>query len=363
MEHKNLDLEFDNNLINKILDNIENRYIILFLYVIRNDLLQDLTNNDLIEKYEKILALDDIYKENIVSLWTKEFIEIAIDLGLFKNIRSVKEFEQKDKDFIVKLGEETVTIESKSILVPEDTLFRIISKKFKFLLRRDFNSALIRLKSVMCEKTSVIHSLIYQIDDHDYTLSDDIYYILDEFGNIYQTIKIELTVEQFYERFKEIKKKLEQYLEIYDPQLNNKSSIKKISKALEEKKDVIQYLKDQKVKLSEKFNWEDIDRNVQIFKDWNENLNKILKFRNEIEGIDNKLLEIKSIYSGKKKKYSYLEFIEKISFNEDNIVNKIQNSLIQLRKEIIEINNYVSQLNIKDVKLLNLDFERFLLTM
>ena len=42
LEHNNLSLEHDNNLINKIMDDINNRYIILFLYIIRNDLFQDL---------------------------------------------------------------------------------------------------------------------------------------------------------------------------------------------------------------------------------------------------------------------------------------------------------------------------------
>ncbi|MFX1239383.1 MAG: hypothetical protein ACFE8P_16905, partial [Promethearchaeota archaeon] len=140
MEHKNLDLEYDNSLINKILDNVNNRYVLLFLYVIRSDLLQDLNDATIVKNYENIIMLDDIYKENITSLWSEEFIEIAIDLGLLKNVRSVNEFEQKEKDFIIKFGEETVTIEGNTILVPEDILFRTITKKFKSILRRDFNS-------------------------------------------------------------------------------------------------------------------------------------------------------------------------------------------------------------------------------
>ena len=49
-------------------------------------------------------------------------------------------------------------------------------------------------------------------------------------------------------------------------------------------------------------------------------------------------------------------------FNEDDIVDKIQEELISLRKEIIEINNEISKLTKKDVKLLNLDYERFIIT-
>ncbi len=111
MEHKNLTLEHDKNLIDNVLDNIDMRYIILFLYVIRNDLFKDLTDENLIESYERILILDDIYKNNIVNFWDEEFSEIYIDLGLIKNIRSLREFDQKEGDFILKLGEETITIE------------------------------------------------------------------------------------------------------------------------------------------------------------------------------------------------------------------------------------------------------------
>ncbi|HEA70496.1 MAG TPA: hypothetical protein ENH98_01075, partial [archaeon] len=65
MEHNRLTLEEDIQLINNILDDIDMRYIILFLYVIRNDLLKDLSDETLIESYNKILALDEIYKSNI----------------------------------------------------------------------------------------------------------------------------------------------------------------------------------------------------------------------------------------------------------------------------------------------------------
>ena len=200
-EHKSLTRDFDENLVNKILDNIDMRYIVLFLYVIRNDLFNDLNDPDVVNAYEKVLILDDIYKGNL-SIWDEEFVEIVIDLGLFKNIRSLREIEQKDDDFILRMGEETITIEQNTILTPADTLFLTIKKKFKFLTKRNFNLAVTRLKGVSCERTSVIHPFIFEIGEHDYALSDDLYYILDQFGNIYQAIKMEITIEGFYERFK-----------------------------------------------------------------------------------------------------------------------------------------------------------------
>ena len=362
MSHENLDLEYDKNLINKTLDDVDMRYIVLFLYIVRNDLLGDLIDKNLVGSYERILILDDIYKENITSFWPDELIEISIDLGLFKNIRSLNEFQQKDDDFIIKLGEETVTIEQDTIMVPDNTLFMMITKKFKFLTRRNYNLALTRLKGVRCESSGIIHPFIFQIGENDYALSNDLYYILDQFGNIYQAIKMEVTIEGFYKRFNEISDKITEYINIFDPILISKNCVKKTNKAIEENKDVIKFLKDEKVKLSDKLDWTDIDKSAQIFKDWHSKLLELLKFRFQMEEIDDNLLDIKKHYSGKKKQNSYLEFIEKVSFNEDDIVNKIQDALLDLRNKLVEINHEVSKLTKKDVKLLNLDFERFLLT-
>ncbi|MFX1417398.1 MAG: hypothetical protein ACFE9N_00615 [Promethearchaeota archaeon] len=361
MEHNNLTLEYDKNLIDKILDNVDMRYIILFLYIIRNDLFKDLSDIGLIESYERVLYLDDIYKNNILNFWKEEFIEIYIDLGLFKNIRSLRDFEQKDGDYIIKLGEETVTIENDTISIPDDTLYLIISKKFKFLNRRNFNLALTRLKGVRCEKSTAIHSLILEIGEHDYTLSDDFYYILDQYGNIYQVIKIEVTIEGFYQRFKEIQDKINGFIKIFEPLLNTKPIMKKINKAIEENKEIFQYLKDEKIELSDKFNFDKINKEDQLYKQWTSQLLTLLTIRNQLEDIENKLKKLKKNYSGKNKKLSYLEFIEKISFNEDGIVDNIQTSLIELRKDLVKINEQITKLTEKELKLLNLDYERLIL--
>lgn len=361
MEHKNLTLEHDKNLIDKILDDIDMRYIILFLYIIRNDLFKDLSDENLIEAYNRVITLDEIFKNNVVKFWDKEFIDIYIDLGLIKNIRSLREFEQKEDDFILKIGEETITIEQNTLCIPDDTLFLMINKKFKNITRRNFNSALTRLKSVRCERSNTIHSLILEIGEHDYTLPDDFYYILDQFGNIYQTIKIEVTIEGFYQRFKEIKEKVIDFIKIFDPILNTKVVIKKISKAIDENKEIFQYLKDEKVELPNKFNFDKFDLKDNIFKKWNSKLIFLLSLRKNLDQIENKLINLKNFYSGKEKKLLYLEFIEKISFNEDGIIDNIQNTLIELRKELININEKISELTEKDIKLLNLDYERFIL--
>jgi len=361
LEHKSLSLEQDRGLINRILDDIDMRYITIFMYIIRNDLFRDLRDEDLIEAYNRVLILDEIFKGNLLTFWDEEFIEIAIDLGLIKNIRTKREFDQKEQDFIIRLGQETITIEGNTISVPADTLYLMITKKFKSVNRRDFNLALKRLKSVRCEVSGVIHPFIFQIGENDYAISDDLYYILDQFGNVYQTIKIEHTVEGFYERFDEIYDKILEMIEIFDPSLNNKKVIEKTNQAIENNKDIIKTLKEENISLSDKFNYGKVDKTESIFKDWHSRLLQLLNFRYKMNDIKKKITKIKNYYSGKDKLYNYLEFIEMISFNEDEIVDRIRNDLITLREEIIDINKIISKLTKKQIKLLNLDFERFLI--
>ncbi|MHA1669098.1 MAG: hypothetical protein ACTSV5_00825 [Promethearchaeota archaeon] len=361
MEHKSLSIEEDENLLIRILDNVDMRYIILYMYIIRNDLLKDLSDTELIESYERVLILDEIFKNNITEFWDEEFIDIIIDLGVFKNVRSLGEFHKLKGDFILKLGEETITIENDTISIPDDVLFLIIKKKFKHLTRRNFNLALTRLKSVSCEKSSIIHPFIYEIGDHDYTLSDDLYYILDQFGNVYQAVKIEITIEGFYQRFQELLDKVNDFIELFDPVLNSKPGMKKIEEALTQESEIISFLKDSKIQLSEKFNLDTIDKTDDTYKRWYKELTTLLRSRYKLNKIKDQLNELRSYYSGKKKKNNYLKFIEKISFNEDGIVNIIQETLIKLRKEIVEINSQISDFTKKELKLLNLDYERLII--
>ena len=208
----------------------------------------------------------------------------------------------------------------------------------------------------------MIHSFIYKIGEKDITLSGDIYEILDQFGNIYQTIKIETTIEGFYKNFREIFDKILEFIDIYDPSLNKKITIKKINKAIENNKNIIKFLIDEKTPLLEKFEFDKIDNNEKLFKDWYSQLVELLNFRYKMDNINEDLEKIRCYYTGKNKKNSYLEFIEKISFDEDNINEKIKNELVTLKDKIVDINKIIKPLTKKQVKLLNLDYERFFIT-
>ncbi len=225
MEHKGLTLEQDRNLIEKILDDFDMRYCLLFMYVIRSDLFKNLSDQKIIDSYERVIILDEAYKTNLNMFWGQEFLDLAIDLGFIKNVRSLREFEQKEDDFIVKFGE-PVIIEQNSVIIPSDLLFSVITKKFKSVAKKNYNLAITKLKSVRCETSSVIHSFMFEIGEDALMLADDFYNLLDQFGNVYQAIKIEVTIEGFYDRFKEIIDKIEEYIELFDPVLNS-SNVKK----------------------------------------------------------------------------------------------------------------------------------------
>jgi hypothetical protein len=211
----------------------------------------------------------------------------------------------------------------------------------------------------MCEKENLIHPFIYEIGEHDYTLSDDLYLILEQFGNIFQAIKIEITIEGFYKRFIEIKDKIVDFINIFDNKLNTKPIEKKINTSLQEGNDPFKILNDEGVKISEKFEFEKIDKNQEPFSSWYGTIISLLNNRFDIQNVEKKLKDLKKYYTGKEKKYSYLDFIEKISFNEGNIIDTIQNVLIDLRKELIIINDEISKHTKKDLKLLNLDYEKY----
>ncbi|MGV9200049.1 MAG: hypothetical protein ACOC4M_14680 [Promethearchaeia archaeon] len=130
---------------------------------------------------------------------------------------------------------------------------------------------------------------------------------------------------------------------------------------MDEGKDILKHLKEEGINLPDKFKYRG-GKDVEIFQEWKSTLAKLFEYEIEMEEIDTQLLEIKQYYSGKDKKYGYLEFIEKVSFNEDNIVTEIEELLIKLRERIIKIKEVISAFTHKKIKLLNLDFERYILT-
>ncbi len=364
MEHKRLSLEYDKDLINNILNDINCRYLILFLYIIRKDLFKD-SDQELMSKYERVIILDDIFKNNVESFWNQDFIDIVIDLGLFKNIRDRRDYNRKEGDFILRMGDRTITVEKDTILTPRDTLFTMINRRFKSTTLNDFNSCITKLKEIRCESTSITHRLIYEIGDEDIVLSDDFYELLDQIGNIYQAIKVEFTIEEFYRKFKENQEKLMSYTAIFDPLLDkmvnikeivkNDSSkeesiefklggLKKIKKALE---DTIEIEKDQKLEfIGINFNFKLSEENININLSAS-NYQTLKKLQINMENLNPQLTEIKSYYTGKNRKYGYLEFLEKIP----ELKDEIQELLISTKSNVEYIIEMMSSIESELIKI------------
>ena len=358
-QHKQLSIEVDKDLINKVFENVEMRYILLYLYIIRNDMLKNLLDESWLNSFKRLMNLDEILKNDLELYSNKELTEILIDLGIIKNLRSLKELEKKEDDFLIKILE-PIRIEENKIIVPENTLFPIISKKFTFLTKRNFHYAISRLKGIMCENSDIIHPFLFEIGKENYLLADDLYEILDDLGNPYQTIKVETTISEFYNRFKELLEKVSNFIELYDPILNKKSNLRIIKEAIDNNKVILEYMQENVKKLPAKFDLEEVvDKENEIFKKWQSILINLLIKRNRLNEIDEELSKIKNYYSGKGKKYTYLEFITKISYNEDNILTQIKNKLIELREELVNIKKEVSKFEKNEIKLLNLDYERY----
>jgi len=334
MEHKRLTLEYDRNLINSILNNINTKYTILYLYIIRKDLFNNL-DEEIIDKYEKVIILDDIYKDNVELFWNQDFIDKVIELGLFKNIRSRAEYDQKDGNFILKMGEYTITIEKNTIITPRDTLYNMISKRFKSVPHYDFELGLTKLKEVRCESTGAIHRFIYEVGDKEYVLSNDLYDLLDEFGNIYQAIKIEPTSDGLLQICKEIQDRIVNIVMIFDPILNNDQIIKKLTKALEINK------KEEKIEIIEiSLKIKLLEKNITLTLS-NSDFQILSNYKDEMGIINKQLLEIKSNYSGNQE---YLRFLEKVPME----IETIQETLIKIRdnasgakKTVLDLENRI----------------------
>ena len=332
-EHKKLDLEIDRNLINKILEDLDSRYILLYLYIIRKNLFKDLEDEKLIDGYNHVLSLDTIYKGNIHTFLPENFAEIASNLGIFRNIRHYRDFENKDQDFIIKLGNEPIVVQEDVVLVPANTLFNIITRKFNSITKRDFNLALSRLKGVRCEATGTIHPFLYEVGKQNYMLSKDLYEIFDKFGNVYRTIQVELTIENFYKRFDEIYTRVLNLLDIYNIIVDRKDIIKKINQLIKSDGLKLNYL-DIKTKEKEEkkiLDFKEINLMIKIDSDRSVNLNLpkdeyegLLTQKIQYDEVENELIEMRKSFSNLKSRSGYLEVLENIEKKESYIDERLR---------------------------------------
>ena len=175
-----------------------------------------------------------------------------------------------------------------------------------------------------------------------------------------RTLRIELTIEGFAERVTEWDKKLKKFIKNIDSVLLKADFQKIVKKAVAEQQDldIIQYLQDQEKELPKKFKPENPP---ELFPKWKDLVNLLLRNNVRMEEISKKSEELIALYSGKGAKYPFFEFMKKVAFNDEGIVDSIQNQLIESRKELLEIQQQFSIFSDHLVKLINLDYERALL--
>lgn len=395
-EHKGLSLDIDRSLISDVLDTSDLRYVVLFLFFIRKDLFGDLEDDDVMNQFELLFHLEEPTISDLQKLVTEEFVQKLLQYNVITNIKSYEAFQTKGPDVKVrlapglKLEHEEVSSEEEEIhiLCREDYLERVIASKISEMSASRIHKALERLRAMMCPRTSVVHNLVKKFGDF-YVLDDNLYYIIEQLGNPYQALRVELMIRSMVDKYQEIENRLNEYLELFDPNLLKSDMLNKFKQAKEKlKSDYLAYLITKSRKLPSKFNpkfpeleskktkteskgKKDSEKSMEqdkvlsfqypeIYLIWKEKLNDLIASKLQFTEIYSKMDLLKAYYSGAKQIMSYMSFIEKTSFD-DEIADKVKNLLMDARNELKSINEKLENYDKKELKLLNLNWDRYIL--
>jgi len=357
-EHTELDIEIDRKLLNQVFETPIRRHILMYLFLIRKEYLKNMEDPRREDFFIKFSNLEAPSVGFIRSYKDEQLIDVCLELGIFTNIKDRRDFDRKDDDFELK-SLKGIRVDEDTILVDPDALFRILKKTGKSYNKALVNKTLKELTGIICQNTPQIHSFVKQADE-EYYLANDIYQILESYCNPYQALRIELTIEGFGERVEDWDKKLKKFIRNMDPILLKADFQKLVNKAAEEQQDsdIIQYILDKDKELPKKFKPEDPP---ELFPKWKDLVNLLLRSNIQVEIISKKSEELIALYSGKNQKHPYFEFMKLVAFNEDGIVDAIQEQLISARKDLLEIQQQFGKYTDHLVKLVNLDYERALL--
>ena len=407
-EHDTLDMDYDKNLISDVLDSSELRYISLYMFSIRKDLFRDLLDDDIIDEYNSVMSRKDLTKIDLQKICSKEFIEQLIKFRVISNVSNVNSFSAKKSNDIIRFRKGLLLHheelhssefgEEIHILVKEEFLLNLVSKEIPELSLSVIHKGLERMRAMMCPTTSTVHKLIHNYGDY-YVLDDDFFSIIEELGNPFQALRIELMIRKMSDIYKETGKSLSKLLALFDRDLPTAKLINKLFKkkkeeeeeedlekeserksADESKQDLDEdYLsllvkKTRKKTLPTKFHLESLIQDAnealgnesdlqlpETFTKWKDTLNLLLKERVKFEQINKEMDTLRSYYSGADQIMSYMDFIEKTTYNEDNISEKIAKSLLSARNKLKSISQTIDDHTKKDLKVLNLNIERYII--
>ncbi|MHA1473793.1 MAG: hypothetical protein ACTSQ5_01260 [Promethearchaeota archaeon] len=371
-EHTTLDLEYDRMLLEDVFDSPNLRYVSLYMYIIRKDLFQDLLDDDIIEQFETITSLDEPTVENLIRICTGDFIKALFQYKLITNIRSYEMFQSKGNDVKIRFAkglklthdEISESEEEVHIFFNEVYLERVLAPVVQEMTQTRIRESLERLRAMMCPKSSIIHELVHKYGDF-YVIDDDFFYIIEEFGNPYQALRIEIMIRAMSKKYKEIESNINGVLKQFESSIVKAPIMKKLKQAKEKGiEDYVKYLveKSRKKTLPHKF-WVEFPENEipDNYLKWKNSLNELFKLKLIFIDIDLKMDELRAHYSGKNQKMTYLKFIQKSTYDEDNISEKIKNLLIDARNSLKEVSEKLEKYPKKEMKLLNLDIERMII--
>lgn len=357
-DHQDLDIDIDRKLLNQVFDVPIRRHILIYLFLIRKEYLKNLDDARREDFFIKFSNLESPSVGFVRSYKDEQLIDVCLELGIFANIKDRPDFDRKDEDYEIK-SLKGIRVDEGTILIDPDALFRILKKTGRSYNKALVNKTLKELTGIICQNTPQIHAFIKPADE-EYYLADDLYQILESYCNPYQSLRIELTIEGFADRVAEWDKKLKKFIKNIDSALLKADFQKLVKKAVGEEQncDIIQFIQDQEKELPKKFKPEDPP---ELFPKWKELVNLLLRSNIRVEEIRFRSEDLIGLYSGKNAKHPFFEFMKMVAFNEESIVDSIQDQLIAARKELLGIQQQFGKYTDRLVKLINLDYERALL--
>ncbi|GAB4305291.1 MAG: hypothetical protein Kow0069_00840 [Promethearchaeota archaeon] len=360
-EHETLDLEVDWELVNQVFDDPAKRHVLLFMFEVRSELLENLENEERILAFEKIMSLsreDEVYVSSFKTFVPDydRFVDLLFELGLVKNVKSRREFEAKEDDFVVKLVD-SIRVEEGLVLCSPEAILAMLSSNLAGWNRAKLNKVLKELLGIPCQNHPVVHPFLKVAGD-GYYLPDDLYELLEELVNPYLCLRVELTLTGLKNRVASWQEQVDSWVQLMDPALKKAPVRKRLAKAKEEGiRDFVVDLAKNVPKLAKPKKFDPEDKSEEYLR-WAKALNRLLcawlegtALLQEIEGIERK-------YSGKKREMTYLEFMRKVSFDEDSTLTNLREMLKECREKFVELRKSIKDITKKKVRLLTLDYDR-----
>ncbi len=389
-DHITLDADYDRALLEDVFDQPDLRYVALYMFILRKELFHDMEDDAILECFETLVSLDEPTVGDLQRYCTTDFIKALINFHVISNIKSFNVLKMKSPDFKIRLAkgikiarEDISEMEEEfHLFCQEDFLERVIAPNVPEMTQTKILKALERLRAMMCPRSSTVHKLIHKYGDH-YVLDDDFFYIIEDLGNPYQALRIEMMIRAMGNKYKEIGKGLILILDQFDPNLAKKQMMDKCRKKQksvihgkkgngdspaqtgESKVNFLDYLvkKSRKRTLPLKFRVEfpEGEEIPEIYREWKTALNNLIRVKLDFEGIDKKMDDLRAYYSGKNQIMPYMTFIEKATFDEDDLSEEVRTALLEARNGLKKVNDMANKYSKRDMKILNLNVERMII--